>query len=51
MLRYVSRLLLNRHLHALMSFHSNPEERPSASELRKHDYLVLPPGWQFNGFT
>ncbi|XP_006454689.1 hypothetical protein AGABI2DRAFT_62685 [Agaricus bisporus var. bisporus H97] len=32
-------------------FAINPDERPSASELRKHDYLVLPPGWQFNGFT
>ncbi|KAF9455120.1 hypothetical protein P691DRAFT_17727 [Macrolepiota fuliginosa MF-IS2] len=32
-------------------FAINPEERPSAAVLRKHEYLALPPGWQFNGFT
>jgi len=26
----------------------NPNERPSAAELRQHPYLVLPPGWEFN---
>ena len=31
-------------------FAANPEERPTAGELRKHPYLVLPPGWEFNGF-
>lgn len=29
----------------------NPEERPNASELRKHPYLILPEYWQFNGFS
>lgn len=29
----------------------NPEERPSAAELRKHPYLVLPAEWVFTGFT
>ena len=29
----------------------NPEERPSAAELRKHPYLVLPADWTFTGFT
>ncbi|KAF9076192.1 hypothetical protein BDP27DRAFT_1414728 [Rhodocollybia butyracea] len=32
-------------------FAINPDERPSAAELRKHKYLELPPGWVFNGFT
>ncbi|KDR84893.1 hypothetical protein GALMADRAFT_217973 [Galerina marginata CBS 339.88] len=32
-------------------FAINPEERPSAAELRKHPYLILPPGWVFTGFT
>ncbi|TDL28512.1 Pkinase-domain-containing protein [Rickenella mellea] len=31
-------------------FAIKPEDRPSASELRKHPYLVLQPGWTFNGF-
>jgi serine/threonine protein kinase len=29
----------------------NPEERPSAAELRKHPYLVLPADWTFTGLT
>jgi hypothetical protein len=29
---------------------SNPEERPTATELRKHPYLLLPPDWEFTGF-
>ncbi|KAF9040529.1 hypothetical protein BJ165DRAFT_304233 [Panaeolus papilionaceus] len=32
-------------------FAINPEERPSAAELRKHPYLILPPEWTFTGFT
>ncbi|KAF5385509.1 hypothetical protein D9757_005360 [Collybiopsis confluens] len=32
-------------------FAINPDERPSATELRKHRYLQLPSGWVFNGFT
>ncbi|KAF9270166.1 Pkinase-domain-containing protein [Marasmius fiardii PR-910] len=32
-------------------FAINPDERPSAAELRKHKYLELPPGWQFSGFN
>ncbi|THV07695.1 kinase-like protein [Dendrothele bispora CBS 962.96] len=32
-------------------FAINPDERPSAAELRTHPYLQLPPGWQFIGFT
>ncbi|KAG6828710.1 hypothetical protein H0H92_007018 [Tricholoma furcatifolium] len=31
-------------------FAINPEDRPSASELRKHPYLVLPPDWVFTDF-
>jgi len=31
-------------------FAVNPDERPTTGELRKHQYLVLPPGWKFNGF-
>ena len=31
-------------------FAMNPEERPTAGELRQHPYLVLPPGWEFRGF-
>ena len=30
--------------------HSDPDERPTAAELRKHPYLELQPGWVFNGF-
>ncbi|EDR09508.1 uncharacterized protein LACBIDRAFT_184457 [Laccaria bicolor S238N-H82] len=32
-------------------FAINPEERPSAAELGKHPYLVLPADWKFTGFT
>ncbi|KAJ3534515.1 hypothetical protein NM688_g7125 [Phlebia brevispora] len=31
-------------------FATNPDERPSAAELRKHPYLELQPDWTFNGF-
>ncbi|KAH9947148.1 Pkinase-domain-containing protein [Amylocystis lapponica] len=31
-------------------FAMDPDERPSAAELRRHPYLELQPGWQFNGF-
>ncbi|GLB36061.1 putative ste ste11 protein kinase [Lyophyllum shimeji] len=31
-------------------FAINPEERPTAAELRKHPYLVLPPDWVFTDF-
>jgi len=31
-------------------FASNPDERPSATELRKHPYLTLRPDWVFEGF-
>jgi len=34
----------------LQCFALNPEERPTATQLRKHTYLTLPPGWMFNGF-
>ncbi|KAK0232980.1 MAP kinase [Armillaria fumosa] len=32
-------------------FAINPEERPTAQELRKHKYLTLDPDWQFTGFN
>ncbi|KDQ30883.1 hypothetical protein PLEOSDRAFT_1062865 [Pleurotus ostreatus PC15] len=32
-------------------FAINPEERPTASELRRHKYLTLPDNWVFTGFT
>ncbi|KAF8807311.1 Pkinase-domain-containing protein [Phlegmacium glaucopus] len=32
-------------------FAINPEERPSAAELRKHSYLLVPSDWEFTGFT
>ncbi|KAJ7786224.1 MAP kinase [Mycena metata] len=32
-------------------FAINPEERPTAAELRKHPYLTLSPGWVFDGFA
>ncbi|KAF9646117.1 kinase-like protein [Thelephora ganbajun] len=32
-------------------FAMNPDERPTAGELRQHPYLVLPPGWEFTGFS
>ncbi|KAI0307892.1 kinase-like domain-containing protein [Multifurca ochricompacta] len=31
-------------------FAINPDERPSAAELRKHPYLIRPPGWVFSDF-
>jgi len=31
-------------------FAINPEERPTAAELRRHSYLTLPPDWVFSGF-
>lgn len=34
----------------LKCFAINPEDRPSAAELRKHPYLALQPGWIFTGF-
>ncbi|RDX50456.1 Pkinase-domain-containing protein [Lentinus brumalis] len=34
----------------LQCFAADPDERPSAAELRKHTYLELQPGWSFNGF-
>jgi hypothetical protein len=34
----------------LKCFAINPDERPSASELRQHPYLTLQPGWIFTGF-
>lgn len=30
--------------------HRDPDKRPSAAELRKHQYLELQRGWMFNGF-
>ncbi|KAJ7474293.1 kinase-like protein [Mycena latifolia] len=32
-------------------FAMNPEERPTATELRNHPYLALSPGWVFGGFA
>jgi len=29
---------------------SDPNERPTAAELRKHPYLIRPPGWMFSDF-
>ncbi|KAH9944151.1 Pkinase-domain-containing protein [Epithele typhae] len=34
----------------LRCFAADPDERPTATELRKHSYLELQPGWTFNGF-
>ncbi|OCH94776.1 Pkinase-domain-containing protein [Obba rivulosa] len=31
-------------------FAMDPDERPTAAELRLHPYLELQPGWTFNGF-
>ncbi|KAJ7071114.1 MAP kinase [Mycena amicta] len=31
-------------------FAINPEERPTAAELRRHAYLSVTPGWVFDGF-
>lgn len=28
----------------------NPEDRPTASQLQKHPYLILPTDWKFTGF-
>ncbi|KAK1218098.1 MAP kinase kinase kinase activity protein [Marasmius sp. AFHP31] len=30
-------------------FAGDPDERPTAAELRRHRYLELPPGWKFSG--
>jgi len=32
-------------------FATNPDERPSAAELRRHPYLNRPPGWVFSDFV
>lgn len=46
----------NVHLSALADdfrrkcFAINPDDRPTAAELRRHKYLILPPDWVFNGF-
>ena len=38
-------------VHLLTCFKSsNPEERPTATELRKHPYLILPLDWGFTDF-
>ncbi|KAL1951561.1 hypothetical protein VTO73DRAFT_710 [Trametes versicolor] len=34
----------------LKCFAADPDQRPSASELRRHPYLELQPGWSFVGF-
>ncbi|KAF7310843.1 MAP kinase kinase kinase [Mycena chlorophos] len=34
----------------LKCFAINPEERPTAAELRRHSYLAVTPGWVFDGF-
>jgi len=31
-------------------FQIKPEDRPSATELRKHPYCTVPDGWTFTGF-
>ncbi|KAK1236025.1 mitogen-activated protein kinase kinase kinase [Marasmius sp. AFHP31] len=31
-------------------FAGDPDERPTAAELRRHRYLELPPDWKFSGF-
>ncbi|KAG6898063.1 hypothetical protein C0992_006541 [Termitomyces sp. T32_za158] len=31
-------------------FQRNPQDRPYATELRDHHYLVLPPSWKFESF-
>ncbi|THH33522.1 hypothetical protein EUX98_g665 [Antrodiella citrinella] len=33
-----------------LCFAMDPDERPTASELQRHPYLVLQPDWTFNGF-
>ncbi|KAF6766134.1 STE/STE11 protein kinase [Ephemerocybe angulata] len=35
----------------LKCFAINPDERPSAAELKRHPYLILPPDWHFTSFT
>lgn len=32
-------------------FAMNPDDRPTAGELKKHPYLKLPPGWEFTGYS
>jgi hypothetical protein len=32
-------------------FYSNPDERASASQLRRHTYLKLPDDWRFQSFS
>jgi len=32
-------------------FRMDPDERPTASELREHPYLELPDGWEFRDFV
>lgn len=34
----------------LKCFTVAPDERPTAEGLRSHPWLILPPGWTFNGF-
>ena len=34
----------------LTSVFRDPDQRPTAAELRKHPYLELQPDWTFNGF-
>ncbi|KZV77516.1 Pkinase-domain-containing protein [Peniophora sp. CONT] len=34
-----------------LCFAVDPDKRPTAAELRKHPYLMLPPDWTFTGFT
>lgn len=34
----------------LQCFEQDPDERPTASALRRHRWLVLEPGWTFPGF-
>jgi mitogen-activated protein kinase kinase kinase len=40
-----------RSLLLILSTIRNPDDRPTAAELRKHPYLALPPNWVFTGFT
>jgi mitogen-activated protein kinase kinase kinase len=32
-------------------FQMDPDERPTAAELRQHQYLIIPPGWEFTDFV
>ncbi|KZW01974.1 Pkinase-domain-containing protein [Exidia glandulosa HHB12029] len=36
---------------ASLCFAPDPNDRPTAADLRKHRYLDLPPDWNFTGFT